>query len=491
METVDTCAYSALTMVTRHRMLSEVQLGPLDPRRFQAVLSAPAWEVLLTAMGRAGEILGGRTLFNVNSTPRGGGVAEMLQGMIAYVRGAGVDGRWLVIEGNPEFFAVTKRLHNKLHGHPGDGGDLDETAREVYEGTLAANAQELVAMMGPRDVVLLHDPQTAGLVDAVKATGATVLWRCHVGVDVSNEHTREAWDFLRGYVDGADANVFSRRAFVWEGLDESKVEIVPPSIDAFSPKNQELDPMAVTAILHATGVMLDGEGAQPLYQRVDGTFARVQRKTVFMDDDDPIPNDVPFVLQVSRWDRLKDPLGVMRGFADHIADGTHLVLAGPAVEAIADDPEGKEVLDEAVELWRSFPPDLRERVHLLALPMDDIQENAAIVNALQRRAHIVVQKSLAEGFGLTVAEAMWKGRPVIASRAGGIQDQIEHGVSGLLIDDPTDLAEFGRALAFLLGDPERAEEMGLHAKERVRTDFLHTSHMVRYLNLLERLLSSR
>jgi trehalose synthase len=197
------------------------------------------------------------------------------------------------------------------------------------------------------------------------------------------------------------------------------------------------------------------------------------------------------VLQVSRWDRLKDPIGVIRGFADHVAprSDAHLVYAGPAVSAVADDPEGKEVLDEVQALYEQLPADVQPRVHLAALPMDDREENAAMVNALQRRADVVVQKSIAEGFGLTVAEAMWKARPVVASRIGGIQDQIIDGVTGILLDDPFDLAAYGDAVVALLQDPERAERLGREAQQRVRNEYLPVRSLMQYLNLIERLVA--
>jgi trehalose synthase len=203
----------------------------------------------------------------------------------------------------------------------------------------------------------------------------------------------------------------------------------------------------------------------------------------------PLRPEDPMVLQVSRWDRLKDPLGVIKGFVEHVAPATdaHLVYAGPAVEAVADDPEGIEVLQEARDYYEGLSPDARERVHLAALPMDDLQENAAIVNALQRRANVVVQKSIAEGFGLTVAEAMWKARPVVATRVGGIQDQIVDGVSGILLDDPTDLAAYGAAVRELLEDPQRAERIGREAMERVRDDFLAMRSLLQYFALIQHL----
>jgi trehalose synthase len=199
-----------------------------------------------------------------------------------------------------------------------------------------------------------------------------------------------------------------------------------------------------------------------------------------------VPADAPTVVQVSRWDALKDPLGVIRGFAEHVPaeTGAHLVYAGPAVEAVADDPEGERVLHDAIALRDALPGEARSRVHLAALPMADTEENAVIVNALQRHAHVIVQKSVAEGFGLTVAEAMWKARPVVASRIGGIQDQIVDGESGILLDDPGDLAAYGAAVAGLLGDPARADRMGRNARERVRAQFVSPRSLIDYLRLI-------
>jgi trehalose synthase len=198
------------------------------------------------------------------------------------------------------------------------------------------------------------------------------------------------------------------------------------------------------------------------------------------------------VVQVSRWDRLKDPVGVIRGFAEHVApqSGEHLIVAGPAVEAVSDDPEGAAVLAEARAQWERLSEDIRSRIHLACLPMEDTEENGAIVNALQRRASVVVQKSLAEGFGLTVAEAMWKARPVVASRIGGIQDQIVDGVTGVLVD-PADLRRFGEAVVELLGDPARAALMGERARRRVRDEYLGPRLLRQFLRLIERLLRRR
>jgi trehalose synthase len=192
------------------------------------------------------------------------------------------------------------------------------------------------------------------------------------------------------------------------------------------------------------------------------------------------------VLQVSRWDRLKDPIGFLRIYAEHLTDreDVHLVHAGPATNGVGDDPEGADVVEACAEVWRSFEPSVQERVHLLEVPMSDIDENAVIVNAMQCRADVVVQKSLEEGFGLTVAEAMWKSRPVVASRVGGIQDQIEHDRSGLLVDDPYDIAAFATAVRSLLDDPDRAARLGSAAHDRVCDHFLGPRQLEQYADLL-------
>jgi trehalose synthase len=474
--------------------LTSVEVGSLPLDRFESILSPQQAAHLGEAVARSRRVLDGRVVWNLNSTARGGGVAEMLVSLLAYARGLGVDVRWQVIAGEPDFFTITKRIHNHLHSAPGDGGPLGEEERAVYEAALVPNAQELIERVNRDDVVIVHDPQPAGLIPALKEKlGVPVIWRCHVGIDVPSDLARQAWQFLTPYVSQADACVFSREAFVWEGLEESRVELIAPVIDAFSAKNQELDQATVRAILSAAGIEHSGEDARsdPAFTREDGTVARVRRRAQVTEEAPVRPED-PVVLQVSRWDRLKDPSGVISGFVDHVAPHTdaHLVYAGPAVEAVADDPEGKAVLDEVHDLYNRLPAQSRRRLHLACLPMEDLGENAAIVNALQRRADVVVQKSLAEGFGLTVAEAMWKARPVVASRIGGIQDQIEDGVSGVLLDDPEDLGAYGTAVRGLLEDPERARHLGEKAQERVRDEFLAVRSLIQYLDLIERLVSA-
>ncbi len=472
-------------------VLTSVPIGRLRFDRFASILPPERYAQLLAVAERTSRLLEGRVVWNVNSTARGGGVAEMLISLLAYAHGAGVDTRWEVIAADEPFFTLTKRIHNNLHSADGDAGELGDAEHRTYEETLAPNVDDFLAMVRPHDVVIVHDPQPAGLIPLLKArVDVAVIWRCHVGIDVPSELSRRAWRFLRRYVEPADAYVFSRRAFAWEDLDAEKIEVIAPVIDAFSPKNQDLDGATVDAILRVAGLSDDGEpGGDPTFHDIDGTPNRVNRRAEIWQER-PLRRGDPVVLQVSRWDRLKDPLGVIQGFAEHVAPATdaHLVYAGPAVAAVADDPEGANVLEDARRLHRDLPAAARERVHLVCVPMDDVAENAAIVNALQRRADVIVQKSLAEGFGLTVAEGMWKARPVVASRIGGIQDQIVDGRSGVLLDDPADLEKYGAAVQALLRDPDRARAIGRRAQERVRDDFLSVRSLLQYVALIEKVL---
>ncbi len=470
--------------------LNTVDVSKMSLERFASVLPPRRFEEVRAGIHAARPLLAGRIVWNVSSTAHGGGVAEMLTTLLAYARGAGVDARWEVIGGDSRFFALTKRIHNHLHGFNGDRGALGESERAHYEATLASSGEALAAKVKSGDVVILHDPQTAGLIPRLRARGIPVVWRCHVGVDRPNELVRETWRFLARYVAAADATVFSRAAFAWEGLDAERVAIIAPSLDAFAPKNQLLEEAQVDAILAAAGLREgNGSDAPAAFMRMDGTPALVRRRAR-LTEERPLRHGERFVLQVSRWDALKDPAGVVAGFARFVAPHTdaHLIYAGPDVAGVSDDPEGARVVQRVRKQWAALPHELRERIHLAELPMADAEENAAMVNALQQAATVVVQKSLAEGFGLTVAEAMWKGRAVAASRIGGIQDQIEHGRSGLLLDRPRVLEEFGAAVRQFLDDASSAETMGTAARERVREHFLGPRSLLDYLALLGRLI---
>jgi trehalose synthase len=470
--------------------LLRVPVAALPLEQFREVLDDAGYAALLELRARAERLLQGRVVWCVNSTAQGGGVAEMLRSLLAYTRGAGVDSRWSVLQGDAEFFAITKRLHNHLHGAVGDGGPLGPAERAHYEEVTAAGTAELAALLRPGDVVILHDPQTAGMAPAVRDAGAHVVWRLHVGADDESPLVDEACTFLLPYLRAAEAYVFSRRRFAWRQLDAATVAVIAPSIDVFSPKNQDLDDAAVDAILRCAGIF-DPDGHRAArFVREDGTPAFVRRQATLVEER-PLRVGERYVAQVSRWDRLKDPLGVLEGFAATADawDGAHLLLAGPGGAAVADDPESGAVLAEVTEARAALPHDVRARVHLATLPMIDPDENAAIVNAIQRRAAVVVQKSLAEGFGLTVTEAMWKGRPLVVSSVGGIQDQIADGVDGLMVD-PRDLVAFGGAVARLLRDGALADRLGAAARGRARADFLEPRHLGDWVELLSRLLSA-
>jgi trehalose synthase len=469
--------------------IEPVPVSPIPLARLAGVLLPEQRDELDSTVARGLPLLEGRVVWNINSTARGGGVAEMLRSLVGYARAAGVDARWVVVGSEPDFFHVTKRLHNRLHGAPGDGGPLGDHERQVYERTSRAASERLAELVRSGDVVLLHDPQTAGLAEPLVKLGAHVVWRAHIGLDLPNDYARDAWAFLLSYVRPAHAYVFSREAYAWEGLDPTRVSVIAPSIDPFSAKNQELDAATVKATLLRAKLIDDGSLPAPAtFVREDGSPGRVDSRAELIDGS-PAPPGVPLVTQVSRWDRLKDPLGVMEGFVRGVLpeSDAHLMLAGPDVRAVADDPEGAAVAEACTARWESLAPEARERIHLALLPMGDAEENAAIVNALQRWSTVIVQKSLAEGFGLTVTEAMWKGTPVVAGRIGGIQDQVADGETGLLVD-PTDLAAFGTAVLRLLRDPAEAERMGEAARELVRKKFLGVRHLTQYVDLFEGLI---
>jgi len=254
-------------------------------------------------------------------------------------------------------------------------------------------------------------------------------------------------------------------------------------------KNQELEPGAVTAILKELGLVPDGLEAAPTFERADGTPGRVERKAQILQEE-PVPDGAKVVAQVSRWDRLKDPLGLLEMLDDRLDDpALHLVLAGPDTGGVSDDPEGAAVYEEVAGAWHALGEESRRRAHLVSLPMHDVEENGAMVNAIQRRADVVVQKSIAEGFGLTVAEAMWKRRPVVGSCVGGIQDQIVDGETGCLVEDPRNLAGFAHAIERLLADPERAREMGEAGRQRVVDRYLAVERLREYVDLLAALIS--
>jgi trehalose synthase len=462
--------------------LEQVEVRGLAPERLETFIGAERAATFAATALEARALLDGRTVFNVNSTATGGGVAELLQMLLAYARGAGVDARWAVIKGDGRFFEITKRIHNHLYGTPGDGGPLGAAEHRDYEETARRNAEELAAMVKPRDVVVLHDPQTAALAPAVHRAGAHVVWRCHVGIDRPNAHSELAWSFLRPYLAEVKGYIFSCARFAPDWVPQDRLTVIAPSIDPFSAKNEAIRPDDVVRMLQRVGLLADGSKPSHEFTRRDGTRGQIAGSVDLVGTGRPPTPDVPIVLQASRCDALKDMPGVMRGFAERLGGmgDAHLLLAGPECIGVADDPEAEGVLEECRAMWRALPVAARDRIHLACVPMADPDEAAAIVNALQRHATVVVQKSLAEGFGLTVAEAMWKGRPVVGSAVGGIIDQIVSGETGWLVEDPTDLDEYGQAVGRLLADRAGADRLGANGQERVRNEFLADRHLTKW-----------
>lgn len=472
------------------RAVQEIPLHPKGVEFFGSVLHENSMEEMRGTAVRLQQQLDGRVIWNVNSRAAGDGVAEVLHTLLAYARGAGIDTRWLVLSGNADFLRVTRRLRHALHGERGDGTPLDHRTRRVYQQALDDKVDELETFIAPQDVVILHDPPTAGLIPRLVDRGNSVVWRCHAGIDTANRQSDLAWSFLEPWLARAQAFVFSRFSVLPDQLYHGRCLVQPPSIDPFSPKNQDLDAPTVQAILRCIGVLDDGGRRDACALNLkDGTRIHIRRRAEILREGPPPTVDTPLVMQLSRWDSLKDPVGTLHGFHRAVdrcdEDPAHLVLAGPALAC--EDPEEAEVFREVVAAWRSLPEDSRRRVHLVRLPMDDVQENAAMVNALQRHARVVVQKSLQEGFGLTVTEALWKARPVIASAVGGMQDQIEHGVSGLLLRDPSDLDAFAGAIRQVLANAPLARRLGENGRRRVARNYLGSNILARYADLVERL----
>jgi trehalose synthase len=435
--------------------------------------------------------LSGRVVWHVSSSRAGGGVPEALRSSIAYARGNGIDARWLVIQAPHEFSLLVKRLVHALQGFGQRSLGLGEDERGLYEKVLHENGAELVTLARPGDLVVLHDPQTAGLIPHAATTGAHVIWQCHAADGRSGGPPEEAWHFLSGYLGDAERYIFTFQSSVPPLCDEARTTIIPPILDPLSPKNQELAPETVHAILAHAGLVSGPVGRRaPAFVREDGSPGRVDRCADVIRLGGATSPETPMVLQVSRWDRIKDPVGVLLGFAQLVDGGAgdaELVLAGPNVHAVPDDPEAPDVFIEVSQAWRDLPHGVRRRVHLACLPMADAEENGVLVNALQRRATVVTQKSLGDGFGWTVAEAMWKGRPVVASAIGGIPDQIEDQRNGLLVDDPEDVGAFSEALSRILREPELGAKLGSEARASARNELRRSESLVRWWTLVANL----
>ncbi len=379
-------------------------------------------EGVVSELELLGARLAGKRVINVNSTRVGGGVAEILGRLIPLLNEVGLDARWEVIQGTEDFFALTKHLHNALHGKSHTFTAQDHA---VFDDTTARNLKSLDL---DGDIMFIHDPQPAGLVRRRAEAGGSWIWRCHIDLSAP---APGAWEFIEPLVRQFDLSVFSSPQFA-RTLSIPQV-LVSPSIDPLSDKNRDLSQSEINDILSRLGVH----------------------------------SDKPIVTQVSRFDRLKDPVGVLEAWrlARRRVD-CQLILAGGGA---TDDPEGAEVLREVRERSDNDPD-----VHVLDLPPTSNIE----INAIQRASTVIIQKSLKEGFGLTVSEALWKGKPVIAGAAGGIPLQITHKYSGILTHTIEGTAFW---IKQLLSEPEFANRLGTNGQNHVRANYLLTRHMRDYM----------
>ncbi len=378
-------------------------------------------ESVISDLRLLAERLKGITIQNINSTAVGGGVAEILNRVVPLLKELGVDARWDFIKGGEEFFTVTKKFHNALHRRL---VSLEDRDFEIFLETSQRNIEETETY---GDIVFIHDPQPIALIK--KKSNNKWIWRCHI--DISNPN-RKVWKFLRDFVVNYDAIVFSAPNF------SQKLPIrqflISPSIDPLSDKNKELPQNVIDSVLKKYN----------------------------------IPKDKPIITQISRFDRLKDPLGVIEAYSlvEKYID-CQLVLAGGLAE---DDPEGVKVFEEVKEKAKKD-----KNIHVLLLPHNDIE-----INALQRASAVIVQKSLKEGFGLTVTESLWKAKPVVASNVGGIPLQIKHKYSGLLCHS-TEGCAF--SIKQFLNSPDYANRLGQNGREHIRQNFLLTRHLRDYMLL--------
>ena len=468
----------------------------LEQYAAQAYL-APAVRQLKDLAATVAPLLKGRKVWMINSTAQGGGVAEMLPKLIKLLRDVGVRAEWAVMETErPEFFGLTKRLHNLIHG----AGDprLGAAERELYDAVSRQTAQEARALLAKDDILVVHDPQPLGAGAFLKRElGLRSIWRCHIGLDEETPETVAVWKFLRPYAEAYDHAVFSAAEYV-PGFLVRRVSIIHPGIDPASWKNRDLSHNRLVGILCNAGLLrtvhpvLRPPWAHPARRlRPDGTF------TPAADGEDVGFGYRPIVLQVSRWDRLKGWRPLLEGFVrlkrksregDPLRrrrlDLLRLVLAGPDPAGIQDDPEAVEVLAELTSDFRALPPELQADVALLALPMASRKENALMVNVLQRSASLVVQNSSREGFGLTATEAMWKRTPVLGTSACGLRLQIRDGLEGRINAEPENPEAVASLMDEMLGSTDTRERWGGAAQRRVYDEFLVFTQVRRWLEVL-------
>jgi trehalose synthase len=444
-----------------------------------------------------------RSILMVNSTAKGGGVAEMMPRLVLILNELGITTRWAVMETDrPEFFRLTKRLHNLIHGEGDPALSADD--RKLYEEVSRGIADELRMHLQPDELLVVHDPQPLGAGAMLrKELGIRAVWRCHIGLDEDLPATRAAWSFLRPYAEAYDHAVFSEPEYIPRYLAD-RASVIHPGIDPLSHKNRLLTPHKLTGILCNAGLakehapVLTPAFSQPA-QRLQGNGSLGPAT---------LPDEIgflyrPIIAQISRWDRLKGFGPLLSGFVllkQRLRESgaslpprqrrrleiVRLVLAGPDPNSIQDDPEAREVLDELVRTYCGLDAEIQKDIAMLSLPMDSKKNNELMVNAIQRCSTIVVQNSLREGFGLTVTEAMLKGVPVLGTHACGIRHQIRDGIDGRLVRNPEDPQEIADLLNEMLSDDADRERWGRNAQTRALNDFVVFAQMDRMLRLLAR-----
>jgi len=409
-------------------MLHAVETGVRSIQTYRGVVP----DEILDGLIEAAEPLRGARVVHVNATAYGGGVSELLNAAVPLWNGLGIVTDWKLIAGDEAFFGVTKKIHNALQGAR---ESLTADEREVYLATAEKNAR---AFEERYDYVVIHDPQPAAMLARGSRNSARWIWRCHIDTAQPNA---EVWEFLRGLLEGYDAAVYTMREFVPPDLPIENVQIIPPAIDPLSPKNLDLPRHLAHQILAWIGIDFEH----------------------------------PLVTQISRFDRWKDPLGVIDAYrlARESVPNLQLALVGSMA---LDDPEGSEMYRRVCAATRDEP-----LVHVFTnlTGVSNIE-----VNAFQRLSDVVLQKSIREGFGLVVSEALWKGTPVVAGRAGGIPLQMADGAGGVLVDS---VEECGAAIVRLLEDPDAARAYGASGRERVRHRFLMPRLLLDFANLLNAL----
>lgn len=464
-----------------------------------AYLSAAVHDLRMSAKLLAPR-LKGRTVWMVNSTAHGGGVAEMMPRLVGMLRDVGVKTEWVVMgPKDPAFFELTKRIHNLIHdsGKP----DFSDRDKSIYQAVSLEAADSLAKRVDPEDIVVIHDPQPLGAGEALKRRiGVRTIWRCHIGLDRRTPATEGAWKFLEPHARACDHAIFSSVEYIPHFL-VGKASVIHPAIDPLSHKNRELSAHKIVGILCNAGLMKHSHPVltpdwkhQTLRLYPDGSFqSACQGDGVGL-------MFRPVVAQVSRWDHLKGWAPLLEGFLrlkrryrkkkgassrrHHRIEIARLVLAGPDPSAIQDDPEGRDVLASLCQTFNRMRPEEQESVVLLSLPMASDKQNHLLVNVIQRCATVMVQNSLQEGFGLTATEAMWKRVPVLGTSACGLRLQIRDRIDGRLTVDPQDPDEIAETLDEMLADPMKRELYGHNAQRRVYDRFLVFTQVENWLRRL-------